>query len=169
MVFFSFFGQPYINLIVFILFYFLHIFLFYLFFNLYSLNLNFLMLMIRKNSLIAFWSVINSLPWFSGLGPPCRIEDWRQFPCWKVVYLCRPGQGQLHVIFVPASQGLSIKGTQGNLWPLKEIPSPCLLAERRAFVHWHVSHTFWGQISPGFMKPGFIFGHCNVPMRAERS
>lgn len=75
-------------------------------------------------------------------GPPCRIEDWRQFPCWKVVYLCRLGQGQLHVIFVPASQGLSIKGTQGNLWPLKEIPSPCLLAERRAFVHWHVSHTF---------------------------
>lgn len=78
------------------------------------------------------------------------------------------GPGAAACISVPAGPGLSIKGTQGNLWPLKEIPSPGLLVERWPFVHWHVSHTFQGQISLDSMKPGIIFGHCNVPVRAER-
>lgn len=63
-----------------------------------------------------------------------------------------------------AAGGLSIKKTQGNLWLLKEIPSACSRAQRRPFVPRHVSHTFRAQISSSFMKPRFIFAHCNVPV-----
>lgn len=63
-----------------------------------------------------------------------------------------------------AAGGLSIKKTQGNLWLLKEIPSASSRAQRRPFVPRHVSHTFRAQISSSFMKPRFIFAHCNVPV-----
>ncbi|KAJ8365708.1 hypothetical protein SKAU_G00145390 [Synaphobranchus kaupii] len=89
-------------------------------------------------------------------------------PSFKVVYLEGQGPSQLHVISVKPGQGLSIKETQGNLWPLKEIPSPRSVAERRAFVRRHVSHTFGGQISEGSMKTRFMPGHCNVSVGAKR-
>lgn len=69
---------------------------------------------------------------------------------------------QLHVISIKCGWALSIKKTQGNLWLLKEIPLARSQPERRPFVPRHVSHTFRVQISSGFMKPRFIFAHCNV-------
>lgn len=76
---------------------------------------------------------------------------------WKARALC-----QLHVISIKCGRALSIKKTQGNLWLLKEIPLAYSQPERRPFVPRHVSHTFRVQISSGFMKPCFIFAHCNV-------
>lgn len=71
---------------------------------------------------------------------------------------------QLHVVSIKRGRGPSIKKTQGNLWQLKEIPSARSRAQRRPFVPRHVSHTFRAQISSSFMKPCFIFVHCNVPV-----
>lgn len=46
----------------------------------------------------------------------------------------------------------------------KRSPSARSRAQRRPFVPRHVSHTFRAQISSSFMKPRFIFAHCNVPV-----
>lgn len=78
---------------------------------------------------------------------------------WKARARC-----QLHVISIKCGWALSIKKTQGNLWLLKEIPLARSQPERRPFVPRHVSHTFRVQISSGFMKPCFIFAHCNVSL-----
>ena len=124
------------------------------------------------------WNVSHtsvSRPWVQGGSterPPSRcFMRWiaGQSPCWKVVYLeatpqptSPPARASCMSFLSNPVPGLSIKKTQGNLWVVKEICSAGFPSWKMAFCSQACLTYFQRPDKLGFMKPGFIFAHCNT-------